>query len=38
MPVEELKSAREIYMRDAVIDIVISAGIRSIYIGEGKRS
>lgn len=35
MSAEELKSAREMYMRDAVIDIEISAGIRNIYIGEG---
>jgi hypothetical protein len=32
MSAEELLSAREVYMRVAVIDIVISVGIRNIYV------
>jgi hypothetical protein len=32
IPAEEQKSVREVYIRVAVIDIIISAGIRNIYI------
>jgi hypothetical protein len=34
---EELKSVREVYIRVAVIDIDISAGITNICIRGGKR-
>jgi hypothetical protein len=30
---EELKSVREVYIRVAVVDIDISAGVMNIYIG-----
>jgi hypothetical protein len=37
MSAEELLSAREVYIRVAVIDIVTSVGIRNIYILVGCR-
>jgi len=37
MSVEELKSAKEVYSRVAVIDIEISVGIRNIYIGRRSK-
>jgi len=37
MSAEELKSAKEVYSRVAVIDIEISVGIRNIYMGRSKK-
>ena len=37
MSAEELKSAKEVYSRVAVIDIEISVGIRNIYIRRSKK-
>jgi len=37
MSAEELKSAKEVYSRVAVIDIEISVGIRNIYIERSKK-
>lgn len=37
MSAEELKSAKEVYSRVAVIDIEIIVGIRNIYIGRNKK-
>ena len=37
MSAEELKSAKEVYSRVAVIDIEIIVGIRNIYIERSKK-